>query len=72
MLSNTTSIHEFWRILNRKFDLMNNKRCFWHHYIQEGMSEEDFVDFREDLAALGQWPLVQCLSVILVAISAVS
>lgn len=53
MLANTTSIQEFWKVLNTKYDLMNRKRSFWHHYIQEGMPEEDFSDFREDLAALG-------------------
>ena len=53
MLANNTSIHEFWTSLNRKYDLLNRKKCFWHHYIQEGMPEDDFVDFREDLAALG-------------------
>lgn len=54
MLANSTSINDFWMQLNKKFDLMNRKRSFWHHYIQEGMPEEDFAEFREDLAALGK------------------
>jgi len=55
MLSNNTAINEFWSSLNHKFDLMNRKRGFWHHYVQEGMPEQDFSDFREDLAALGRY-----------------
>lgn len=53
MLANNTAINDFWMVLNKKFDLMNRKRSFWHHYVQEGMPEEDFAEFREDLAALG-------------------
>lgn len=54
MLANSTAINDFWMVLNKKFDLMNKKRSFWHHYVQEGMPETDFAEFREDLAALGK------------------
>lgn len=51
-ISNSTSIAEVWSRVNYKFDLMFAKRAFAHWYLGEGMDEQEFVDAREDLAAL--------------------
>lgn len=50
--SNTTAIGEVWARINYKFDLMFSKRAYVHWYLGEGMDEAEFIDSRENLAAL--------------------
>ncbi|KAL1461110.1 hypothetical protein WDU94_013041 [Cyamophila willieti] len=52
MLTNTTAMAEAWSKLNKKFELMFEKRAFVHWYLSEGMEEDDFIDARDNLLQL--------------------
>ncbi|XP_067015357.2 tubulin alpha-1 chain-like [Anabrus simplex] len=54
MLSNSTAINVAWKRLLRKFNLMYAKRAFVHHYVGEGMEEQEFSEARSNLKALIQ------------------
>lgn len=52
MLASTTAIAEAWAQIDHKFDMMYSKRAFVHWYIGEGLEEGQFIEARENLAAL--------------------
>lgn len=52
MLAATTATKSVFSALNRKFDLMYQKRAFVHWYLEEGMELYEFDDARNNLAAL--------------------
>jgi tubulin alpha len=52
MLASTTAIAQAWAQIDHKFDMMFSKRAFLHWYLGEGIEEGQFVEARENLAAL--------------------
>lgn len=52
MLAATTAIQGVFGTLNRKFDIMYNKRAFLHWYLDEGMEMYEFDEARTNLAVL--------------------
>ena len=51
-ITNTTAISEPFERINRKFDVLFEKRAFVSRYVSEGMEESEFIEAREDLAEL--------------------
>ncbi|KAL6432692.1 hypothetical protein ACFW04_006249 [Cataglyphis niger] len=51
-LSNNTAIRHAWTRLASKFDLMYQKKAFFHHYLDEGIEESNFADARGNISAL--------------------
>ncbi|KAL7722849.1 Tubulin alpha chain [Entamoeba marina] len=52
MLANHTAMCQVFQKVNQNFDMMYAKRAFVHHYVGEGMEENEFTDAREDLYEL--------------------
>lgn len=52
MLASTTAIGDNWNWLDYKFDRLFKKLTFVHWYLKEGMELMEFVEARENLAAL--------------------
>lgn len=52
MLASTTAIAQAWATIDHKFDMMFSKQAFLHWYLNEGLDVMDFVEARENLAAL--------------------
>lgn len=52
LLASTTAIAQAWQNIDHKFDMMYAKRAFVHWYVGEGMDDLEFVEARENLAAL--------------------
>lgn len=52
MLASTTAIQGVFSALNRKFDMMYQKRAFLHWYIDDGMELYEFDEARTNLAVL--------------------
>jgi tubulin alpha len=52
LLVNDTVIKEFIARNNKKFDIMWDKGAFMHWYLQEGLEISEFMEARENMAAL--------------------
>ena len=52
MIANTTSIAEVISRMDARFDKLYSKRAFVHHYVGAGLEEGEFVEVRDNLAAL--------------------
>ena len=52
MLANSTSIRELFTRNTKIFDALYAKRAYVHHFISEGMEEEEFIHARDNVADL--------------------
>jgi len=54
MIGNNTQITDVFTRIDKKFDMMHERRAFVHWFIQEGMEEGEFSDAREKIDAVRQ------------------
>uniref|UniRef100_A0A0A9W615 Tubulin alpha chain n=1 Tax=Lygus hesperus TaxID=30085 RepID=A0A0A9W615_LYGHE len=52
MIANNTAIKDAWANLNTKYNLMLEKKAFFHWYTNEGMPEQEFYDAQENVLML--------------------
>ena len=52
ILANTSAMGSYFGNIDNKFDLLYSKKGFVHWYLSEGMEEAEFIEAREELAAL--------------------
>jgi tubulin alpha len=52
MMSNTSGIAKAWSSLAAKFDMMYSRHAFVHHFVSEGLEENEMVEARENMAQL--------------------
>ena len=52
MVANHTSMCQVFQKVNQNFDLMFAKRAFVHHFVGEGLEENEFTDARQNLYEL--------------------
>uniref|UniRef100_A0A1Q3FSQ6 Tubulin alpha chain n=1 Tax=Culex tarsalis TaxID=7177 RepID=A0A1Q3FSQ6_CULTA len=52
MLSNSTAVKSAWERIADKYDLLFERKVFFHHFLDEGLEESDLCDAKENMTAL--------------------
>ncbi|XP_038119676.1 tubulin alpha-4 chain isoform X2 [Culex quinquefasciatus] len=52
MLSNSTAVKSAWERIATKYDLLYERKVFFHHFLDEGLEESDLCDAKENMTAL--------------------